>query len=304
MKVALKNAKLTVAVVICNPLSFTQVAAQLDSMQHDSIGRSKLLHKIRSLDREFISMHHPILEDINNGPSFGIFNDNYFIFGCPVNKEPTQSNSDIKFQISIRQRLTRGVLPFNTVALLTFTQKSLWKILESSSPFFDTNFNPTLTLGTPIFKDKYLRGMFRLSAEHESNGRDGDESRSVNFLAADLNYFVSEKFLAEVRLWAGWASSSNPDLFSYRGYGYAKMTYISNNGNLWCSVKLQPRNRIGSFNTQVNLNYRYSDFFNQYLFIQFFDGYAENILDYNQYKMMVRAGICIKPHIRKFISAI
>ena len=37
---------------------------------------------------------------------------------------------------------------------------------------------------------------------------------------------------------------------------------------------------------------------NQYLFIQWYNGYGESLLDYNKYSSMVRAGICIKPPLR------
>ena len=38
---------------------------------------------------------------------------------------------------------------------------------------------------------------------------------------------------------------------------------------------------------------------NQYFFIQYYNGYGENLLDYNVYRSRLRAGIVIKP---KFFS--
>lgn len=50
----------------------------------------------------------------DDGPYFGLYKDNYFIFGCPVGQRVTRENTNIKFQISIAQRLTRSTLPGGT----------------------------------------------------------------------------------------------------------------------------------------------------------------------------------------------
>ena len=51
----------------------------------------------------------------DNGPYFGLYKDNYFIFGTAVgNERPSRTNTNIKFQVSIAQRLTRSTLPWNT----------------------------------------------------------------------------------------------------------------------------------------------------------------------------------------------
>ena len=47
-----------------------------------------------------------IRKAFDDGPYFGLYKDNYFIFGTSVGQRPTKENSNIKFQISISQRLT------------------------------------------------------------------------------------------------------------------------------------------------------------------------------------------------------
>ena len=51
---------------------------------------------------------------IENGPYFGVFKDNYFIGGIPVGQKIKADNSNVKFQISVIQRLTKSKLPFDT----------------------------------------------------------------------------------------------------------------------------------------------------------------------------------------------
>lgn len=86
----------------------------------------------------------------DSGPYFGLYKDNYFIFGCPVGEKATKHNSNIKFQISIAQRLTRSTLPFGTYLFLFYSQKCFWNILENSMPMTDLNFNPGIGLTKPL----------------------------------------------------------------------------------------------------------------------------------------------------------
>jgi len=48
------------------------------------------------------------------------------------------------------------------------------------------------------------------------------------------------------------------------------------------------------------VNFKPSRDANEYLFVQFYNGYAENLLEYNRYVSMVRFGICIKPVLRNY----
>ena len=54
-----------------------------------------------------------------------------------------------------------------------------------------------------------------------------------------------------------------------------------------------------NFNTIVELNYRLFKTENQFFFVQYYNGYGENLLDYNQYHSRLRIGLVIKP---KFFS--
>ena len=79
-----------------------------------------------------------IREAFDRGPYFGLYKDNYFIFGCPVGQGIRRDNTNIKFQISIAQRLTRSTLPFGTYLFLFYSQKCFWNVLENSMPCMHT----------------------------------------------------------------------------------------------------------------------------------------------------------------------
>ena len=121
-----------------------------------------------------------IRKAFDNGPYFSLYRDNYFIAGIPLGQEIKRTNSDVKFQVSIAQRLTKSVLPFNTYLFLTYTQKCFWNVFEESLPMHDLNFNPGIGLSKLLIVKGHMIGKATLLIEHESNGRDGDASRSWN----------------------------------------------------------------------------------------------------------------------------
>ena len=107
-----------------------------------------------------------IIKDFDSRPSFGIFKDNYFALGTSLNQKPNEYNSDVKFQISFRQRVTKSILPFHSHLFLSYSQKAMWNIFEESLPFHDLNFNPGIGVQTPIFVKGRLVGSTLIMVEH------------------------------------------------------------------------------------------------------------------------------------------
>lgn len=235
-----------------------------------------------------------ILKLNDRQPNFGIFKNNYFTSGIPVNKPVTNKNFDAKFQISIRQRLLNKIMPHYTQLMLIYTQKSFWDIASESRPFTDNNYNPGLVASTPLILENKLKGMVSVSAEHESNGRDGDESRSWNYITLSGIYFHNIYFSVQSKLWYGLVDKEgNSDLFKYRGYGLLALNYRSFSDRLGATLVVNPGS--ASVNTQLEVSFKTSKNLNQYLFLQWYQGYGENLLEYNRYTSMVRIGICLKP---------
>jgi phospholipase A1 len=229
-------------------------------------------------------------------PSFSVYRDTYFVTGVPLNREITKNSADATFQISIRQRLTKSVLPFKTFAYLTYTQRSFWDIYATSSPFRDTNYNPGLGLGKYLFYNNKIVGAVFAQIKHESNGRDGDESRSWNYLSLSMKYYFNARFNFSGEMWVPYVDGeNNKDLLDYRGLGFVSINYISNKHKWWLSADINPRKGFINMNTTLTAAFRISERSNQYLFARFYQGYGESLLDYNKYTMNVRVGICIKP---------
>lgn len=240
-----------------------------------------------------------VLDLLDRQPSFAMYKDNYFITGVPTNNEINKYTANAKFQISLRQRLTKSVLPFNSLLMLTYSQKSFWDIYQKSSPFADNNYNPGLAIAKPVIYQNKLVGIGIVAFEHESNGRsDSLESRSWNYLVLTGTYFYNLHFTIQFKIWPGWAGSDNPDLHDYRGYGLIAVNYRSLNDRFWITAIINPRKGFGNANTQVELNFKINSKANQYLFLQWYNGYGESLLKYREYTSMIRMGVCLKPPLR------
>lgn len=236
---------------------------------------------------------------LDNGPYFTLYKDNYFIVGTTIGDKPTATNSDVKFQVSIAQRLTKSTLPFNTYLYLFYTQKCMWNVFENSLPMRDFNFNPGIGLAKHLFvKNRYV-GKVTLMLEHESNGRDGIESRSWNKVSLAGNVFIDPNFMVHGKIWIPIIDGqNNQDILYYSGIYQVGTTYTTLNKRFGFALTMVKRKGWNfKYNTIWEVNYRLFKDENQFLFLQYYNGYGENLLDYNQYHSRLRIGLVIKPQL-------
>ncbi|MDE5595026.1 MAG: phospholipase A [Muribaculaceae bacterium] len=237
-----------------------------------------------------------VKKDFDNQPYFGLYKDNYFIFGPSLN-HPNKTNTNIKFQISIAQRLTKSVLPWGTYLYLFYSQKCFWNVLENSMPMTDLNFNPGVGLTKPLYvKSRYI-GKATLMLEHESNGRDSIQSRSWNKVSLAANVMIDKCLLVHGKIWLPIVDGmNNKDILHYCGIYQAGVQVYSPNQRFSGSVMLTKRlGKFLNYNTVIELSYRIFKRDNQYLFLQYYNGYGEGLLEYNKFHNQIRVGIVIKP---------
>ncbi len=240
-----------------------------------------------------------VRRDFSNQPYFGLYKDNYFIFGPSVGSRPTSKNTNIKFQISISQRLTRTTLPLGTYLYLFYSQKCFWNILEDSMPMTDLNFNPGIGLTKPLFvKNRYI-GKLTFLIEHESNGRDSTSSRSWNRVALAANVMVTPNLMVHGKIWIPIVDGEhNKDIVDYCGFWQAGAQVLSNNRRFMAGLTMVKRKGWNlNANIMLDLAFRIFKKDNQYLFLQFYNGYGEGLLDYNKYHSQIRVGLLIRPKL-------
>ncbi|MDE6928859.1 MAG: phospholipase A [Muribaculaceae bacterium] len=240
-----------------------------------------------------------IRKDFDDRPYFGLYKDNYFIFGPAIGPKMTKENTNVKFQISIAQKLTRSTLPWGTYLYLFYSQKCFWNVLQNSMPMTDLNFNPGIGITKPLFvKNKYI-GKATLMLEHESNGRDGLESRSWNKVSLAANIIIDNNLMVHGKIWAPIIDGmNNKDILKYCGIYQVGMQVMSNNQRFTGAVILTKRQGWNfNYNTVVELGWRVFKRDNQYLFLQYYNGYGEGLLAYKEFHSQLRLGICIKPKL-------
>lgn len=242
---------------------------------------------VDSLRRAFADTHY----------YFGLYRDNYFVFGPSVGPKPTKKNTNVKFQISIAQKLTKSTLPWGTYLYLYYSQKVFWNVLENSMPMTDLNFNPGIGLAKPIFIKNRFIGKLNFQIEHESNGRDGEESRSWNKITLGGSIMVDPNLVVHGKFWIPIVDGeNNKDILKYSGIFQIGWSMQSPDKKMTLGITLVKRKGFDfNYNVVVEAGYRFSTKSNQYLFAQFYNGYGEGLLEYNKYHSQLRVGIVIKP---------
>ena len=215
-----------------------------------------------------------------------------------------------KFQISLRFRLfdDRGRLarrlPWIDNLYLSFSQTSLWDLNDISKPFKDSSYRPRL-----FFADydmaRYLDGRLRLGLEtgfgHESNGKEGADSRSFNMLYARPTLSFGDenglRFYLAPLVHNYIADDENPDLADYRGYVDWQFGLGSKGGlDFWATLRKGKRSDYGS--VELSASYPLSKLsggdLTGWLMLQYFGGYGESLLDYREkLDAQLRLGIAV-----------
>ncbi len=238
-----------------------------------------------------------LVQELDYGPFFGLYKDNYFTVGMPIGTRPTAKNCDVKFQISLAIRLTKASLPWHTYLFLMYTQKTFWNVFENSMPMRDLNFNPGLGWSRPFFnKGKYV-GKATILIEHESNGRDGEESRSWNKISLYGSVLVTDWLMVHAKYWIPIVDGqNNKDILKYSGIFITG--FVASTPDKKFSAGLTLTKRKGwnmNFNTIVDFMWKVHEESNLNLFAQYYNGYGENLLDYNKFHSRFRVGILFKP---------
>jgi phospholipase A1/A2 len=215
-----------------------------------------------------------------------------------------------KFQISLRYRLFDGRgqlaerLPWIDDLYLSYSQTSLWDLDDLSKPFRDSSYRPRLFFSNYDLS-RLLDGRLRLGIEagagHESNGKEGEDSRSLNMLYARpvLTFGDPDGLRAYLApLVHNYISKDeNPNIHHYRGY-VDWLFGIGSKGGLDFSATVRRGTRSNYGSVELNASYPLSKLsggdLTGWLMLQYFGGYGESLLDYDRkLDAQLRLGIAI-----------
>ncbi|WP_160164989.1 phospholipase A [Chrysiogenes arsenatis] len=198
-----------------------------------------------------------------------------------------------RFQLSFKYRLLDpDSLPvewFPPLAgmYLGYTQTSLWNIGAESAPFHDTSYRPSFFWQGASQGKGLTPNLLRGGFEHESNGKDGESSRSTNTIFAQPVWhttFRDGRSLAFApKFYLYLEKEDNADIQRYRGYADWVVRYGNEEG--WIlSTKLNigtSGRGSGQFDLSYPLRRPLFARTGGFLHFQLFTGHGESLLDYN-----------------------
>lgn len=247
----------------------------------------------------------PTTELVDKPPPLGVsaYEPVYFILGA-------NGGLNAKFQISLRYRLfdDKGAfarrLPWIDDLYFSYSQTSLWNLDDLSKPFRDSSYRPRLFYSNYDL-GRVADGRIRLGIEgglgHESNGKDGLESRSINLLYArpTLTFGDPEgkRFYLAPMVYHYLEREDNPDIGTYRGNVDLLVGYGRKSGwDFWGTFRKGNSGNYGS--AELNVSYPLSRLsggdLNGWVLAQYFIGYGESLLDYNRkLEPQVRIGLAV-----------
>jgi phospholipase A1/A2 len=214
----------------------------------------------------------------------------------------------VKFQFSLKYRVydLGGNAQGRPRSLqFGYTQRSLWDITAASSPFYDTSYMPELFFESlepmPDSSEGGLTWLgYQAGFKHESNGRDGASSRSLNILTTRSALAVGRLdgwhllVIPEVFAYVG-DLSDNRDIADYRGYGKLRLVAGKSRGPVLGFTGIPGRGwHKGSIQLDLSIPVQFAKgSFQSYFLVQYFDGYAESLRSYKERSRAVRAGFSI-----------
>lgn len=222
----------------------------------------------------------------------------YFLYG--------DAEQAAKFQFSFDYRLAtlwRG--EGSGTLRLGYTQRSVWDLDGDSSPFYDTSYLPELAYSDdrpmPAVRSPAFTWLgWRVALQHESNGKEGADSRSLNTLYFRPRFVLGTLgrwafvMLPEIQACLG-RSSDNPEIGDFRGYGKLRFYFGHNEGpSLMFTGWLGKAFDRGTWQLDlaVPLRLRWLGV-ESYFYVQYFDGYGESLRDYKRRSDALRAGFAL-----------
>lgn len=242
--------------------------------------------------------HQPVkaVKKYENGGYFNIFlpEPNYLLPFTYIKNIPNDGRKkfETKFHISLQKPLTYDLLGFKEDIGVAYSQTSWWQTSVYSTPFRESNYRPEIYMSMPFENFESLKST-RVGFLHESNGQSGKRSRSWNRVYMSMDFSINN-FIIVPRVWFSVGDlSDNDDIKDYIGNADVKFKYTLAKHHIHLMLRnnlhLDKTNRgAAEFSWFFPL---FSDGF--YGYIQYFNGYGENLMDYNKHSNKIGLGFAI-----------
>ncbi len=200
-----------------------------------------------------------------------------------------------RFQLSFKYRI---LMPddlrskqFLDNLYFAYTQTVLWDLTADSRPARDTSYMPQLFYYVPDTgwsSSWFTRMGISAGIGHESNGKSGDDSRAINIAFVrptwEFGDLVSNHLTVSPKFYYYLSKTGNSDIADYRGYVDLLVKYGSPDGwQLATTLRKGTKHWYGSIDSQLTypLAKLLGSRWGGYLWFSYFNGYGEDLLDYN-----------------------
>jgi phospholipase A1 len=203
------------------------------------------------------------------------------------------------FQISFKKDIVKNISPIGFDIGIAFTQTVWWQLYAYSNPVRETNYGPEIYVNFPFHRESGGMDLFchgiKLAAAHKSNGYGDENNRSWNRVYLEAPVSIGW-FMFIPRVWWSFVGIGN-DFYEKdipRYMGVCDLTIVSQ----WNShvLRVYGRSNFNYKNIKAALQVDYSYPIAStgfYLYIKYFLGYGESLIDYDRPVNKIGAGLAI-----------
>ena len=191
---------------------------------------------------------------------------------------------------------------------VAYSQTSFWDLEGESKPFFDNSYRPELLWSADDLRLKMTPSVvsrlgMQAGLQHESNGKEGADSRSLNIAYIRPSFTFGDAkgdglfltFAPKAFAYIG-DIGDNPDIKDYRGHfelrgivGWQEGLQLSTIGRVgddWDKGSVQ-------FDLSYPLRKVFAGNIDLFLHAQYFNGFGESLLEYNESTSAFRLGVSL-----------
>lgn len=216
----------------------------------------------------------------------------------PSLKEGEFNNTEVKFQVSTRLKISDNLFHRDLDLWFGYTQKTFWQLYNKhlSAMFRETDYKPEMWFSFSTHFDVFglNNRIIDLGVTHESNGREDPLSRSWNRVFARFS-LVRDDFALVLTPWIRMPETAsrddNPDIEDYAGRGEVRMIWKTRK-HVFATVV---RNNFDASHNRgsVELSWAFPISGSLNGLLQYFSGYGESLVDYDQHMRRISLGIVL-----------
>ncbi len=242
-----------------------------------------------------------VIEKFDEDPTITANEPLYFVVGSS-----DERSFDARFQLSFKYRpfdpgaRVATFIPYASNLYFAYTQTSIWDLGGESSPFKDTSYRPSVYYNWAESGSGFNPNSWKFGLEHESNGRDGDNSRSINMAFVqphwNIDFSGGKRLTFMPKFYHYIEKSDNRDMHHFRG----NVDWLARYGREDAAILtgMYRQGTDGYVMGQLDLSYPISDkLFGRtgtFLHLQLLGGYGETLIDYNRRSdTQLRVGISL-----------